>query len=171
MKLNSWINRKVLDLQAEINEFEMALSVGKEAMKQKQKVKKALGRLDVKNRDTHEELDFEINRNKVQLEQMKVKITSRKDAIVDYKLLSKLKPIRLKTGAVVSLKRLEEMQKKLKGFDVSVVQYKDGIQLNYYNDKTKTSGKFMLISLMASELEEVELPIYEEGEVSECSIS
>jgi len=170
MKLNSWINQKVLDLQAEIKELELAISLGKEVVKQKQKVKKALGRIDEKNRDTHEELDFEINRKKVHIEQMKIKIRSRKDAIVDYKLLSKLKPIRLKTGTVVSLKRLEEMQKKLKGFDVSVVQYLDGIQLNYYNGKTKSSGKFTLISLMASELEEVELPIYEEGEVTECSI-
>lgn len=66
---------------------------------------------------------------------------------------------------VVSLKRLEEMQKKLKGFDVFVTQYENGIQLKY--SKTASHGKFTLLPIIASGLEEVELPIFDEGEVSE----
>lgn len=171
MKFNTWVAQEVKQRTAEIDEYRKALVEKQAELKKEQKQKREIGRKDNKNSRLHEQSDARIALVKSKIESDKSKISFCKDEIAEYKNLSKTKPVRLKTGAVVNFKIIDEMLKKLTGksWSIEYTQYQDGLQIAYINTQSGAKG-----SLEAYDLgglpDEVELPLFEKGEVKECSI-
>lgn len=69
MKLTEWVNRNVLDNQADIKEFEHALKLVKEELKQLNMVKKTLGR----DYDPNDGTGLKISSCKTKIENLKRK--------------------------------------------------------------------------------------------------
>jgi len=108
---------------------------------------------------------------KSRIESLKSKISVRNSNSTEFKNLGKMKPVRLKTGAIVNWKIIDEMRKKLSGkaWSIEYTQYPDGLQIAYINVRTGSKGSFKVYHMTAIS-ESVDLPLFEKGDTRECSI-
>lgn len=171
MKFNEWIAQEVKRCEFEIKDFKKTIEVRQADMKSEQQQKRDIGRKNDSNSNLHEQVDIKISIIKSHIESLKSKIYVCNKRITEIKNLSKMKPVRLKTGAVVNSKIVDEMLKKLTGkyWSIEYSQYQDGLQIAYINSRTGSKGSFK-VYLMAVISDAVELPLFEKGEVKECSI-
>ncbi|UED81927.1 hypothetical protein FH508_0008535 [Lysinibacillus sp. CD3-6] len=171
MKFNEWIAQEVRSYDGEITEIKKANEKLQQELKTAQHDKREIGKKDNRNNKLHDQADEYISSIKSRIESHKSKISVRKSKITEYKSLNKMKPVRLKTGAVVNSKIVDEMLKKLTGkyWSIEYTQYQDGLQIAYINTRTGSKGSFK-VYLMAVISDTVELPLFEKGEVKECSI-
>ncbi|MFE3573921.1 hypothetical protein [Lysinibacillus sp. NPDC059133] len=171
MKLNVWINEEVKRIEADITNLKIKIEEHQTEIKKAQQQKREIGRKDDGNREQHDKVDLKINMVKACISVLKSKISTRKSEITDFKNLGKMKPVRLKTGAVVNSKIIDEMLKKLSGksWTIEYTQYQDGLQIAYINARTGSKGSFK-VYLMAVISDSIDLPLFEKGDVKECSI-
>ena len=171
MKFNEWVTQEMKSCEAEITNFKNSIKALQSEMKKAQHQKRDLGRKNNENREQHGRIDERITYIKSRIETLKSKISVIKSSITDFKNLGKMKPVRLKTGAVVNLKIIDEMLKKLSGksWSIEYTQYQDGLQISYINVRTGSKGSFK-VYLMSFISESVELPLFEKGIIKECSI-
>lgn len=171
MKFNEWISQEVKSCEAEITNFKQSIDVLKSEVKKAQQQKRDLGRKNEENREQHDRIDERITYIKSRIETLKSQISVRKSSISDFKNLSKTKPVRLKTDAVVNSKIIDEMLKKLSGnyWTIEFTQYQDGMQIAYLNTRTGSKGSFK-VYLMAVISDSIELPLFDKGDVKDCSI-
>ena len=171
MKFSEWLAQEVKSREAEIKDFKKSIEVRQVDLKTEQQQKREIGRKNDSNSDLHEHSNEKISIIKSRIESLKSKIYVRKSEITTAKNLIKTKPVRLKTGAVINSKIVDEMLKKLSGKSLSIeyTQYPDGLQIAYINARTGAKGSFKTYSFYHIP-ENVELPIYKKGEVKECSI-
>ncbi|MGE7839577.1 hypothetical protein ACQKNX_02180 [Lysinibacillus sp. NPDC093712] len=171
MKFNEWIAQEVKRCEFEIGVYKKAVDEKQLELKEAQQQKREIGRKDIMNSKLHDKADASIFSIKASIEDLKSKISVRKSKITEYKSLNKMKPVRLKTGAVVNSKIVDEMIKKLTGkyWSIEFTQYQDGLQIAYINTRTGSKGSFK-VYLMVVISDAVELPLFEKGEVKECSI-
>lgn len=171
MKFNEWIAQEVKSCEAEIKDFKKSIEKFQTEVKEEQQHKRDLGRKNDENREEHDQIDEKITHLKTRIESLKSKISVRKSSITDFKNLRKTKPVRLKTGAVVNSKIIDEMLKKLSGkfWTIEYTQYQDGIQIAYVNTCTGSKGSFK-VYFIAVISDTIDLPIFEKGDVKECSI-
>jgi len=172
MKFNEWISQEVKSCEAKIKDFKKSIEKLRIEVKEKEQQKRDLGRKNDANREQHVQIDGNIIVQKALINTLKSQISVRKSSITDFKNLGKMKPVRLKTGAVVNLKIIDEMLKKLSGkaWSIEYTQYQDGLQIAYINLRTGSKGSFK-IYLMADVSDNVELPLFEKGVIKECSIN
>jgi predicted RNase H-like nuclease (RuvC/YqgF family) len=171
MKFNAWISQETKRNEADIKDFKKSIEGLQVELKTAQQQKREVGRKNYDNREQHDQIDEEITTIKARIESIKSKISTRKTDITEVKSLSKMKPVRLKTGAVVNLKIIDEMLKKLTGksWTIEYTQYQDGLQIAYINSHTGSKGSFK-VYLMVRIPSEVDLHLFEKGDVKECSI-
>lgn len=171
MKFNERIAQEVQSCEAEIQDFKKSIEELQSEVKKEQQQKRNLGRKNDENREQHGRIDERIAYIKSRIETLKNKISVFKSSITDFKNLGKMKPVRLKTGAIVNLKIIEEMLKKLSGksWSIEYTQYPDGLQIAYINVRTGSKGSFK-VHIMAVISDTIDLPIFEKGDVKECSI-
>ncbi|MGE7946503.1 hypothetical protein [Lysinibacillus sp. NPDC093688] len=171
MKFNEWIAKEVESNEVEIEDFRKSVGELQAELKKAQQQKREIGRKDNMNSKLHDNADSIIFSIKASIEALKSKISTRKSDITEYKNLTKMKPVRLKTGAVVNLKIIDEMLKKISGkyWSIEYTQYQDGLQIAYVNTRTGSNGSFK-VYLMAVISDSVELSLFEKGDVKECSI-
>lgn len=171
MKFNEWITQEVKRKEAEIQYLKKSNEENQAGLKKAQQQKREIGRKDNMNSKLHDQLDGSIFSIKALIESNKSKISVRKSEITNVKNLSKMKPVRLKTGAVVNSKIIDEMLKKLTGksWSIEFTQYQDGLQIAYVNTRSGAKGSFK-VYLTAVISENIELPLFEKGDVKECSI-
>lgn len=172
MKFNEWISQEVKSCEVEIKEFKKSIEVLQSELKIAGQQKRDLGRKNDENREQHGRIDERITYIKSRIETLKSKISVIKSSITDFKNLGKMKPVRLKTGAIVNLKIIEEMLKKLssKSWSIEYTQYPDGLQIAYINVRTGSKGSFKVYHMVAVS-DNVELPFFEKGVIKECSIN
>jgi len=171
MKLNVWINEEVKRIEADVSNLKIKIEDHQTEIKKAQQQKRDLGRKNDENREQHDRIDERITYIKSRIESLKSKINARKADITEVKNLSKTKPVRLKTGAVVNSKIIDEMLKKLSGkfWTIEYTQYQDGLQIAYVNTRTGSKGSFK-VYFMAVISDTIDLPLFEKGDVKECSI-
>ncbi|MEY9976550.1 coiled-coil domain-containing protein [Lysinibacillus sp. RC79] len=171
MKLNVWINEEIKSCDVEIRDSKKSIEELQKELKNLQHEKREMGRKDNTNSKLHDKADSSIFSLKANIEALKSKISTRKSDITEYKNLAKTKPVRLKTGAVVNSKIIDEMLKKLSGkfWTIEYTQYQDGLQIAYINTRTGSKGSFK-VYFIAVISETIDLPIFEKGDVKECSI-
>lgn len=171
MKFNEWVNQEIKRFEVEIKDFKKTIEVRQADLKTEQLQKREIGRKNDSNSKLHEQAEDKISIIKSHVESLKSKIYVCNKRITEIKNLSKMKPVRLKTGAVVNSKIVEEMLKKLTGkyWSIEYSQYQDGLQIAYINTRTGSKGSFK-VYLMAVISDAVDLPVFEKGEVKECSI-
>lgn len=171
MKFNEWVAQEIKRCETEINEFRKGVNEKQNELKTAQHEKRAIGRKDNHNSKLHDQADGYISSIKSRIESHKSKISGNKAKITELKNLSKMKPVRLKTGAVVNSKIVDEMLKKLTGkyWSIEYMQYQDGLQIAYINTRTGSKGSFKVYFMVVIS-EVVDLPLFEKGEVKECSI-
>lgn len=171
MKFNEWINQEIKRFEVEIKDFKKTIEVRQADLKTEQLQKREIGRKNDSNSKLHEQAEVKISIIKSHVESLKSKIYVCNKRITEIKNLSKMKPVRLKTGAVVNSKIVDEMLKKLTGkyWSIEYTQYQDGLQIAYINTRTGSKGSFK-VYFMAVISDAVDLPVFEKGEVKECSI-
>lgn len=171
MKFNEWISQEVKSCEAKIKDFKKSIEELQSEVKEEQQQKRGLGQKNDPRRELRNQIDEKIISLKAQIDTLKTQISVRKSSITDFKNLSKMKPVRLKTGAVVNLKIIDEMLKKLSGksWSFEYTQYPDGLQIAYINVRTGSKGSFKVYHMVAIS-ESVDLPLFEKGDISECSI-
>lgn len=172
MKFNDWIAQEVKSCEAEIKDFKNSIEAFQSEMKKAQRQKRDLGRKNDDNREQHARIEERVTYIKSRIESLKSKINARKSSITEYKNLGKMKPVRLKTGAVINSKIIDEMLKKLSGksWSIEYTQYPDGLQIAYINVRTGSKGSFKVYHMTAIS-DNVELPLFEKGAIKECSIN
>lgn len=171
MKLNVWINEEVKRIEADVSNLKIKIEDHQTEIKKAQQQKREIGRKNDDNREQQDRIDERITYIKSRIESLKSKINARKADITEVKNLSKTKPVRLKTGAVVNSKIIDEMLKKLSGkyWTIEYTQYQDGMQIAYINSRTGSKGSFK-VYLMAVISDSIELPSFDKGDVKDCSI-
>ncbi|MFJ7647740.1 hypothetical protein ACIQ1H_09330 [Lysinibacillus sp. NPDC097279] len=171
MKFNEWISQEIKRYEVEIKDFKNTIEVRQVDLKSEQQQKREIGRKNDSNSNLHEQADIKISIIKSHIESLKSKIYVCNNRITEVKNLNKMKPVRLKSGAVVNSKIVDEMLKKLTGkfWSIEFTQYQDGLQIAYINTRTGSKGSFK-VYLMAVISDAVDLPVFEKGEVKECSI-
>lgn len=171
MKFNEWVSQEVKSCEAEINDFKNSIGKLQSEVKKEQQQKRDLGQKNNENREEHDQIDEKINLLKSKIEYFKSKINTSKTGLMKIKELSKTKPVRLKTGAVVNSKSIDKMLRKLigKAWSIEYTQYKDGLLVAYINTRTGSKGSFELYQIKGIPFF-VELPIYENGLIKNCSI-
>ncbi|MGE7129188.1 hypothetical protein [Lysinibacillus xylanilyticus] len=171
MKFNVWISEEIKSCDVEIRDSKKSIEELQKELKSLQHEKREMGRKDNTNSKLHDKADSSIFSIKASIEALKSKISTRKSDITGYKNLAKMKPVRLKTGAVVNSKIVDEMLKKFSGksWTIEYTQYLDGLQIAYINTRTGSKGSFK-VYLIAVISDSVDLPLFEKGEVKECSI-
>lgn len=171
MKLNEWITQEVKRYDSEIKDSQKLIAGFQTELKKVQQQKREIGRKNNDNREHHWKIDYSISSIKSSIENMKSKIYACKSSVTEVKKLGKMKPVRLKTGAVVNLKIFDEMLKKLKDkyWTIEYTQYQDGLQIAYINAHTGAKGSFKAY-IIPTIPDSIELPLFEKGEIKECSI-
>ncbi|WP_312506911.1 hypothetical protein [Lysinibacillus sp.] len=171
MKFSEWISKEVKSCEAEVTNSKNSIEALQSEMKKAQQQKRELGRKNDDNREQHARIEERVTYIKSRIESLKSKISVRKTSISDFKNLSKTKPVRLKTGAVVNSKIIDEMLKKLSGksWSIEYTQYPDGLQIAYINVRTGSKGSFKVYHMTAIS-NSIELPLFEKGDIKECSI-
>lgn len=171
MKFNEWMSKEVKSCEADIKDFKKSIEGLQAELKTAQQQKREVGRKNDDNREQHDQIDEEITTVKARIESIKSKINARKADITEVKNLAKMKPVRLKTGAVVNSKIIYEILRKLQGksWTIEYTQYQDGLQIAYLNARTGSKGSFK-VYLMVQIPDEVDLLSFEKGDVKECSI-
>lgn len=171
MEFNKWISQEVKSCEVEIKDIKQSIAALQSEVKKAQQQKRNLGRKNDENREQHGRIDERITYIKSRIETLKSKISVIKSSITDFKNLGKMKPVRLKTGAIVNLKIIEEMLKKLSGksWSIEYTQCPDGLQIAYINARTGSKGSFK-VYLIAVISDNVELPLFEKGVIKECTI-
>lgn len=171
MKFNEWVSQEMKSCEAEITNFKNSIEKHQTEVKKEQQHKRDLGRKNDENREQHDQIDGNIIFQKALIKSLESQISVRKSSITEYKNLGKMKPVRLKTGAVVNLKIIEEMLKKLSGksWSIEYTQYPDGLHIAYINVRTGSKGSFKVYHMTAIS-ESVDLPLFEKGDIRKCSI-
>ena len=171
MKFNEWISQEVKSCEAKIKDFKKSIEKHQTEVKKEQQHKRDLGRKNDGNREQHDQIDGNIIVQKALIKSLESQISVRKSSISEYKNLGKMKPVRLKTGAVVNLKIIDEMLKKLSGksWSIEYTQYPDGLQIAYINVRSGSKGSFKVYHMTAVS-GKVELPLFEKGVIKECTI-
>ncbi|MEB2279694.1 hypothetical protein LAV73_06725 [Lysinibacillus xylanilyticus] len=171
MKLKKWIAQEIKYIEVNIANLKIKIEDYQAAIKNVQLKKREVGRKKADNREQHERYDNEIAMYQARIESLKSNISVCKRSITNVKDLEKMKPVRLKTGAVINSKIIDEMLKKLSGKEWSIeyTQYQDGLQITYVNTRTGSKGSFK-VYLIAVISDTIDLPIFEKGDVKECSI-
>lgn len=171
MKLNKWIAQEIKYNEVNITNLKIKIEDYQAEIKNVQLKKREIGRKNADNREQHERYDNEIALYKARIESLKSNISVCKRSIANVKDLAKMKPVRLKTGAVVNSKIIDEMLKKLLGkfWTIEYTQYQDGLQIAYINTRTGSKGSFK-VYIIAVISDTIDLPLFEKGDVKECSI-
>jgi len=171
MKFKEWIAQEIKHYEVEIKDFNKTIEVCQTDLKSEQQQKREIGRKNEENREQHDRIDERITYIKSRIETLKSQICVRKSSISDFKNLSQTKPVRLKTDAVVNSKIIDEMLKKLSGkfWTIEYTQYQDGLQMAYLNTHTGSKGS-LKVYFIAVISDNVELSLFEKGDVKECSI-
>lgn len=172
MKFNDWLSQEMKSCEAEIKDFKQSIAALQSEEKKAQQQKRDLGQKNDENREQHGRIDERITYIKSRIETLKSKISVIKSSITDFKNLGKMKPVRLKTGAIVNSKIIDEMLKKLSGkaWSIEYTQFQDGLQIAYINARTGSKGSFK-VYIIAVISNSIELPLFEKGVIKECSIN
>lgn len=100
------------------------------------------------------------------------KILSLKDRIEALKKVQKVEVVRLQTGKVIALSTLKAFNKKVSSrmWTTEITQHPDGLKMTYSDGSSKGQITITGFGVDLEIPEEVELPIFTEGEVLECLI-
>lgn len=146
-------------LKSEIANSTETLASEKSALKELKKEKKLL---EKEKADTSH-----LNISKVDS-----KILSLKDRIEALKKVQKVEVVRLQTGKVIALSTLKAFNKKVSSrmWTTEITQHPDGLKMTYSDGSSKGQITITGFGVDLEIPEEVELPIFTEGEVLECLI-
>lgn len=165
MKFETWVSGQIEVLKASNKKLNVEIKEIKSELKHLESV--------IRNADDKMKVAAEISKLEYKLHQLKADKKQNTYELENYKRFHKCKPERLKTGAVIQTKLLEEMLKKLKGpWEIEFFQYRDGLEMKYWNPLTKVNGSFKFMNLPLDVPDDIELRTFEEGEVlNECLIN
>ncbi|MER2154746.1 MAG: hypothetical protein ABS917_11175 [Solibacillus sp.] len=152
MDFKTWLKR-------ELSNATLSLAKEKSALKDLNKEKKRLEK---------EKADI----SHLPIRKVETRITNLKEFIDQLKKVQKVEVVRLQTGKVIALSTLKAFNKKVSSrmWTTEITQHPDGLKMTYSDGSSKGQITITGFGVDLEIPEEVELPIFTEGEVLECLI-
>lgn len=146
-------------LKSEIANTTEALAADKSSLKDLKKEKKLLDK---------EKADA----SHLNIPKLESKVLTLKSRLEDLKKVQKVEVVRLQTGKVIALATLKAFNKKVSSrmWTTEITQHPDGLKMTYSDGSSKGQITITGFGVDLEIPEEVELPIFTEGEVLECLI-
>lgn len=154
MEFKAWTQTEIEKLTSRLDADKSALKQYKVDLKEAKKAKEDTSQLEI----AIKRLESSIHHFKFDMATMK--------------RIQKLEVVRLKTGKVISLSTLKAFSKKVSSrmWSTEITQHPDGLKMTYTDGTAKGQITVTGFGVDAEIPDEVEIPVYAEGEVLECLI-